>query len=166
MKKIKLTGELLEYTSLAELSRQDRKLISLAAKAAQSAYAPYSEFRVGAAVLLVNGKSILGSNQENIAYPSGLCAERVALFSAGAQFPNTRLIAIAITYHFPTEKENSEAAITPCGSCRQVIAEYEKKQKKKIRILMNSPKGKTLIADGIENLLPMIFEHEELREKK
>jgi len=184
MKKIKLSGELQEYSSQSELSSQDKKLIALAGKATKSAYAPYSGFKVGAAVLLQNGKIISGSNQENVAFPSGLCAERVAIFSAGAQFANTKIIAIAITYQAthlasPSKplsfkergsgqegvegEEKESCPITPCGSCRQVIAEYEKKQGEKIRILMSAPGGKVLSADGIENLLPVVFEHPGLK---
>ena len=115
MKKTKHTFEFSEYIE-KELLEEDKKLLSEARKSAKSAYAPYSKFKVGSAVLLGNGKIISGNNQENAAYPSGLCAERVVLFYASSQNPNAIIKSIAITN-------------VPCGACRQAILEYETKQK-------------------------------------
>ena len=143
MKKLNHPSSVFE-SSEKELSSTDKKLLSEAKKSANSAYAPYSNFKVGSAVLLENGKIILGNNQENAAYPSGLCAERVALFYTSAQNPNAVIKSIAITS-------------VPCGACRQAMAEYESKQKNKIRIIMAGEKGKIFIAEGIDNLLPLSF---------
>lgn len=134
-----------------------------ARESAQSAYAPYSDFKVGAAVLLKNGKIISGNNQENIAYPSGLCAERVALFSAGANFPAVPIKAIAVSFLSHSKKSNTP--ITPCGACRQVIAECELRYKNKIRIILESEQEKIWLIDGIDNLLPFMFQHPKLIRK-
>ena len=141
MKKLTLPSSIFE-SSEKELSSTDKKLLSLAKKSAKSAHAPYSKFKVGSAVLLTNGKIISGNNQENAAYPSGLCAERVALFYTSSQFPKAKIKSIAITS-------------LPCGACRQVMAEYEFKQKSKIRIIMVGEKGRMFIAEGTGNLLPL-----------
>jgi len=149
MKKLKLTFSILE-SSEKELSSSDKNLLSEAKKSAHSAYAPYSNFKVGSAVLLEDGKIIIGNNQENAAYPSGLCAERVALFYAGAQFPKAAIKAIAVTN-------------VPCGACRQAMAEYETRQKFPIRIIMQVSKKKIYVCDGIRNLLPLSFSSKELK---
>ena len=127
-------------------------------------YAPYSNFHVGTALLLEDGEIIRGSNQENAAYPSGLCAERVAIFYANAKHPDKSIDSIAITVKADHFKTNGP--VTPCGACRQVIAETEKRQNKKIRIIMKGDSGSTRIVDGIENLLPMMFHEEKLMKKK
>jgi cytidine deaminase len=135
-----------------QLSPEDLNLFKEAEKAMHNAYAPYSEFKVGAAVLLENGKVITGNNQENAAYPSGLCGERVALFYAGAQYKGVAVKTLAITCDAKTHEP-----VTPCGACRQVISEYEQLAGKKIRILMGVPGGKIYAAHGIETLLPFMF---------
>jgi|TARA_B100000780_G_scaffold66410_1_gene43725 cytidine deaminase len=140
---------------LNELNSEEIELIEDAKIALDSAYSPYSGFSVGASVLLNDGKKIRGNNQENVAYPSGLCAERVALFYVGAQFPNHKIKTIAITAL--SKSFEIEDYISPCGACRQVMAEYEEKQDSKIRILLHSPNNKVLIADSVEDLLPFIF---------
>jgi cytidine deaminase len=121
----------------------------------KTAYAPYSEFHVGAAVLLENGEIIAGNNQENAAYPSGLCAERVALFYAGSQYPTIAIKTIAISVK--SKNVIISEPLSPCGGCRQVIAEYENKFKKPIRIIMSGEKGQIYIANSIESLLPLMF---------
>lgn len=146
------------YDNSADLPAEDSKLLKEAEKAAELAYAPYSEFRVGAAVLLDNGTVIRGNNQENAAYPSGLCAERVALFYAMSQSPAVPVRAIAIICH-----TNSSEPVTPCGACRQVIAEYEQRQNRKIRILMGVPGRTTYAASGIQSLLPFMFGSKDLK---
>ncbi len=138
-----------------ELSELDQKLIEKAKLAFSTAYAPYSGFLVGASVLLDNGEIVSGSNQENVAYPSGLCAERVALFYAGARFPDAKIEAIAISV---TSKDFGVSdVISPCGACRQVMAEYEDKQLASIKVILHSPTDEVLIANKVEDLLPFMF---------
>lgn len=156
MKKTEIKSEFTEYDSAAELNSAEQKLILEAENAAKNAYAPYSEFHVGAAVMLENGKIIIGSNQENSSYPSGLCAERVALFAASAQNPGIKITTIAIT-------SSSQNPAAPCGSCRQVIAEYETLHNHPINIfLKSSSSGKIISANGIINFLPLMFTKKDL----
>ena len=122
----------------------------------KTAYAPYSRFRVGAALLLDNGKVVLGSNQENAAYPSGLCAERVAIFHAGAVYPNARIVKMAITA--ASDTNTTTAPIPPCGACRQSIAEYESKQEYPIEIYFMGETGTIHKSDSLKNLLPFTFD--------
>ena len=140
---------------LSELSAEEQQLVSNAKSAFKTAYAPYSGFLVGASVLLENGEVINGSNQENVAYPSGLCAERVALFYAGAKYPNVKINTIAVS----VLSKNFEVTdvISPCGACRQVMAEYEDKQDNPIKVILHSPTDKVLIANRVEDLLPFMF---------
>ena len=146
---------------LNELSKIEQELIEKAKDAFSTAYAPYSGFLVGASVLLENEKIISGNNQENVAYPSGLCAERVALFYAGAKYPEVGIKTIAISAKSKTFEIKD--VVSPCGSCRQVMAEYQQKQDKDIRILLHSPNDDVLIADSVEDLLPFMFNSEKLR---
>jgi cytidine deaminase len=152
-----------EFTSLTELSKSDRDLLEQATLASETAYSPYSGFQVGAAVRLDNGMVISGNNQENAAYPSGLCAERVALFFAQAQFPGIPVEAIAIFAR--SEEFALEKPVTPCGSCRQVMAEYENRHGRKMRVIMGNGDGKAQIIEGIENLLPLMFMLEKLKKR-
>jgi cytidine deaminase len=140
---------------LNELSAQEQQLVANAKAAFKTAYAPYSGFLVGASVLLENGEVINGSNQENVAYPSGLCAERVALFYAGAKFPDVKINTVAIS----VLSKNFEVkdVISPCGACRQVMAEYEDKQHRPIKVILHSPTDEVLIANKVEDLLPFMF---------
>ena len=141
--------------NLSELSAEDQQLVSSAKSAFKTAYAPYSGFLVGASVLLANGEVISGSNQENVAYPSGLCAERVALFYAGAKYPNIKINTIAVSIF--SQKFIEEDVISPCGACRQVMAEYEDKQEQPIKVILHSPTDNVLIANTVESLLPFMF---------
>ncbi len=157
--KIKIT----KFTGTSELPEEEQNLLQQAVKSASNSYAPYSEFHVGAAVLLENGDIICGSNQENAAYPSGLCAERVALFYANSKYPGVKVKTLAITAradHFHIDKP-----ISPCGTCRQVIAETENRQQSKIKILMQGESGAVNMTEGIENLLPLTFYEEKLKKK-
>jgi cytidine deaminase len=140
---------------LSELSAQEQQLVANAKAAFKTAYAPYSGFLVGASVLLENGEVINGSNQENVAYPSGLCAERVALFYAAAKFPDVKINTVAIS----VLSKNFEVkdVISPCGACRQVMAEYEEKQHRPIKVILHSPTDEVLIANKVEDLLPFMF---------
>ncbi|PIY10549.1 MAG: cytidine deaminase [Flexibacter sp. CG_4_10_14_3_um_filter_32_15] len=144
-----------------ELSKEDLFLLHEARKATERAYAPYSEFSVGAAIQLQNGEVVLGSNQENAAYPSGLCAERTAIFSASVQFPNEIIETIAIAAK-PKEAIDF-IAISPCGSCRQVMSEYENKQEKSIRVIMEGESKSIYILSSIADLLPLKFTKESLK---
>ena len=139
-----------DYESSKELKGIHRQLLEKAKSMSAQAYAPYSNFPVGAAVLLDNGQEVYGSNQENRAFPSGLCAERVALFSAGANYPNQRILAIAI--YAPIDEP-----ISPCGSCRQVMLEYEEKQKENIEVFLMNRKGEVRYFSGVSPLLPFGF---------
>jgi len=156
MKKITFTAEAREYKSAEELDKSLLKLVNAAREATQKAYAPYSNFMVGAAVLLSNGKMITGNNQENAAYPSGLCAERVAVFAAAAQYPDAAVKAVAIAAYSPAFSVNTP--VTPCGACRQVLAEYEQKSGSQITVIMTGSVGKVLVTNSVKDLLPFTFD--------
>lgn len=156
MKKLTFTIDYLEYDSIDELNAEDKSLMQKAHEAGTTAYAPYSNFSVGAAVLLENGAVVKGSNQENAAYPTGLCAERVAVFSASSQFPGVAIRAIAITAK--SSRIAVSNPISPCGDCRQAISEYEVLYQKPIRFLLMGETGKVLELKNVESLLPLRFE--------
>lgn len=159
-----ITIQYQEYQAEESLAKPEQVLLKNAENALGSAYAPYSEFKVGAAVLLDNKEVVCGSNQENAAYPSGLCAERVTLFHAKSKYPDAIIEAIAITASTGNFEINHP--ITPCGACRQVIAEVESRQNKEIRIIMKGKTGPTYVVDGIRNLLPLMFKEENLKRSK
>jgi cytidine deaminase len=161
MKKKELTISYMESDSLSELSDQDALLVKSAEEAISDAYAPYSGFKVGAAALLENGEIIKGNNQENAAYPSGLCAERVALFYASAKFPDVPVKAIAISAR--AEYFQLDGPVSPCGSCRQVMAETENRSQNKLRIIMSGMNGRVYIVEGVNNILPWMFMPKELK---
>ena len=138
-----------------ELTDEERHLLELAIEATQRSYAPYSKFHVGAAVRLDNGVEIIGCNQENAAYPSGLCAERTALFSAGAQYPDVGVNVLAIASR-GTDGELLEEPVGPCGSCLQVIIESETRAGHPIRILLYGRKH-VYVMDGVRQLMPLSF---------
>lgn len=150
-----------EFKKEDKLDPEIKTMIDLAKEACSTAYAPYSLFKVGASVKLANGNIIKGSNQENIAYPSGLCAERVALYAASSQFPNEDIQAIAVTVDH--DFSSNEEVFSPCGACRQVMAEIELKSNKKIQIIVHSPDGVTRIFNGIGQLLPFSFHNSGLK---
>lgn len=156
MKEISITSSFSEYDSLDELPKDVQSLMDQAVEIRKKAYAPYSQFRVGAALLLDNGKVVLGSNQENAAYPSGLCAERVAIFYAGSIYPEAKILKIAITAASDTNQ--TKAPIPPCGSCRQSIAEYEIKQDTPIEIYFMGEIGSIYRSASLKNLLPFMFD--------
>ncbi|MBS4012583.1 MAG: cytidine deaminase [Bacteroidetes bacterium] len=161
MKKKSLCIDIYEVEDENELSPDDIKLIHLARKMTFNAYAPYSEFYVGSAILLENGEIVTGSNQENAAYPSGICAERVCVFSASSQYPNVKMKAIAVAARNPRESMNYP--ISPCGSCRQVLLEFEHKQKEPIKILLTGEYGKVFIITKAEDLTPISFSSDDLK---
>lgn len=156
MKEISFTSSFLSYNSLEELPKDIQELMNEAVEVRKKAYAPYSQFRVGAALLLDNGKIVLGSNQENAAYPSGLCAERVAIFHAGSVYPDAKILKMAITAASDTNQ--TKAPIPPCGSCRQSIAEYEIRQDTPIEIYFMGEIGEIYKSPSLKNLLPFMFD--------
>ncbi len=143
-----------------ELNSDQQVLINKAKEQVLNAYAPYSGFDVGAAILLDNGEIVTGSNQENSAYPSGLCAERVAMFYANSQYPNVSVKSIAIAAY--TNGKFLPEPITPCGSCRQVLLETEMRFKKNIEILLYGTKKIFKIENAVQ-LLPLCFEKKSLQ---
>ncbi|MGB0403539.1 MAG: cytidine deaminase [Salibacteraceae bacterium] len=153
-KKFQIKTDFIKFSSWNDTPEDIQHLLKSAKHISTTAYAPFSSFFVGAAILLENGIVVTGSNQENAAYPSGLCAERVALFSAHSQFPEQRVVKLVI--YANSEKHEIKGAISPCGACRQVISEYEFLGKEKIEIYMASDE-EVIYAEGIESLLPMRF---------
>jgi cytidine deaminase len=145
----------------ANLTPSDLQLLERAEEVSKNAYAPYSQFFVGAALRLDDGAIVLGTNQENVAYPSGLCAERVALFSASTNYPNRPIEAMAITVN--TTKAILTEPLSPCGNCRQVIMEYQNKQKKPIRLILGGQGDTVWIFEDASVLLPFGFEADYLK---
>jgi cytidine deaminase len=156
MKEININTTISVFNGINDLPQVIQSLMQQAIEVRKNAYAPYSKFRVGAALLLENQKVVVGSNQENAAYPSGLCAERVAIFQAGAIYPNIRITKIAITAASDTNP--TQSPIPPCGSCRQSIAEYEFKQESPIEIYFMGETGEIYKSNSINNLLPLSFD--------
>jgi cytidine deaminase len=156
MNKIEIKTSFTAYQSVEELPQEAQSLMHQAVEVRKNAYAPYSKFRVGAALLLDNGEVVLGSNQENAAYPSGLCAERVAIFHSNAIYPNARILKMAISAASDTNETKSP--IPPCGACRQSISEYEFKQGTPIEIYFMGESGEVYKSDSIKNLLPLSFD--------
>ncbi|PXY38707.1 cytidine deaminase [Flavobacterium cheongpyeongense] len=156
MKEISVTSSFLVFDTLEELPNDIQHLMNQAVAIRKKAYAPYSQFRVGTALLLDNGEIVLGSNQENAAYPSGLCAERVAIFHAGSVYPEAKILKMAITAASDTNQ--TQAPIPPCGSCRQSIAEYEIKQDTPIEIYFMGEIGVIYQSASLKNLLPFMFD--------
>lgn len=144
-----------QFKGTESLSGMDQDLLTEAWSISRTAYAPYSEFKVGAALRLKSGEVITGSNQENIAYPSGLCAERVALFFAGANFPDQDIETIAIVAEGALI--DKESLISPCGSCRQVMIESEHRQNKPIKVILMNSNEDVVIFESVKDLLPLSF---------
>ncbi len=157
MKEIEIKSILQVYDSFDELPRDIQELMKNSMAIRDKAYAPYSEFLVGAALLLQNGEIVLGNNQENACYPSGLCAERTAIYYAGANFPDVPIVKMAISAR--SLKHQLDTPTPPCGSCRQAIAEYELKQKQPIEIYFMGETGKVVKSSSLANLLPLIFDN-------
>lgn len=155
MKEQKVEIKYTVYGSLEELEPDDRKVVEAALKAQVSSYAPYSRFNVGAAVLLADGSIVTGSNQENAAYPSGLCAERTAMFSASAGHPGIPFVTLAVVGG-PSQTVCDEPA-APCGGCRQVMAEYQKVSGRPMNIILIGAK-EIYKFTGVEMILPFIFD--------
>ncbi len=157
MKEIKVTSVLQVYDSLDELPKDIQELMHQSMVIRDKAYAPYSEFWVGAALLLENGEVVLGNNQENACYPSGLCAERTAIYYAGANYPGVSILKMALCAK--SLKYQLVTPTPPCGACRQAIAEYEVKQEAPIEIYFMGETGKVVKSSSLSNLLPLIFDN-------
>jgi len=156
LKKIEIHTVLEVYDDISELEDSVQFLMNKSIDARHRAYAPYSDFTVGCAILLENGEVVTGNNQENAAYPSGLCAERVAIYYAGAHYPGVAIKMIALT---ASPKDDSLATpVPPCGSCRQAIAEYENRQKKPISIYFMGASGTVVKSNSLKDLLPLVFD--------
>jgi len=153
MKNFKIAAKIRIF-SYNELQMDEKKLIDCAKGACYRSYAPYSQFQVGAAVLLANGEMVAGSNQENVAFPSGLCAERTALFYANSQYPDQAVKSLAVAAY--THGDFIDKPVSPCGACRQVILEIEKRFKNPVRIYLYG-KAEIYVIEGIEDLLPLAF---------
>ena len=161
MNKKKLTIEFTEYISLQD--GLDMNLVGLLKKAEKNlinSYSPYSQFKVSAALTLSNGEVVLGTNQENAAYPSGICAERVAIFSAKSTFPKEDVVEIAIV-----TQQSNPFPFSPCGACRQVLMEYEMLQKKPIKVILKSGNSKIWVFNSIKDLLPFGFDAADILKK-
>ena len=153
MKEITLESEI-RVCSYEELDQADKRLIDEAKEATRRSYAPYAHFHVGAAARLANGSVITGNNQENAAYPSGICAERTTLFYANAQYPEEAVETLAIAAR--TEKDFLDSPIPPCGACRQVMLETEKRFNRPMRIMLYGKK-EIYVMEGVGTLLPLSF---------
>ena len=156
-KNIKISYD--EVGKISDLHEMDKQLVDLALRAADRAYAPYSSFKVGTAVLMEGGIIISGSNQENAAYPSGLCAERVAIFSASSDYPDRVIEKVAVV---SKDQKGQIRAVSPCGSCRQVLYEYEIKQGEPIRILIFGENEVLLEFKDVQSLLPFGFSKDQM----
>lgn len=156
MKKIELKTSATVYNNISELSTADKILMNKAIEARAKAYAPYSKFSVGAALLLDNNEIVLGNNQENAAYPSGMCAERVAVWRAGSEYPNVKILKLAISASSTLTKVDKPAG--PCGACRQALLEYEVKQKQAFPILLMGEVGEVIEIESLVSLLPFSFD--------
>ena len=148
------------FDRMEDLSEGDKMLCEKAKDAMATSHSPYSEFRVGTAILLADDKIVLGSNQENVAYPSGLCAERVALFTIGANYPNATIKTMAITAH--TNNFKIVSPVTSCGACLQVMFEVEKRQNAPIEVLFYCIDGAVLKVKSVKSLLPFAFVEDRL----
>lgn len=165
MKKLEFKTSLIAYEHIDLLPDSRQRALCLRARTAQlHAYAPYSRFRVGAAVLLQDGLIVEGSNQENAVYPLGLCAERVAINSANTLYHNCRMEAIALVTDAVIQ--HGSMPVFPCGSCRQVIAEQEYRQGHKIQILVLGAGDHVFISEGVEHILPFIMNTDTLRSNR
>lgn len=156
MKKIEILTKAAVYQNISELSLEDQMLMSKAIDARNKAYAPYSKFTVGTAILLENNKVVLGNNQENAAYPSGMCAERVAIWKASSAYPKVKILKLAITASSSITKVDKP--VGPCGACRQTLSEYEIKQKQPFKLLFMGEEGEVVKTESLASLLPFSFD--------
>lgn len=156
MKEINTGTSAFIFQDIDELSTVDKNLMEAAIQVAKNAYAPYSGFSVGAALLMEDNSIITGNNQENSAYPSGMCAERVAIWKAGSSYPNKKVKKIAITAVSSNKK--LDKPVGPCGACRQTLLEYEINQKEAMEIFFMGEIGNVVKTNSIASLLPFSFD--------
>jgi cytidine deaminase len=156
MKEINTGSTAFIYEDINELSDVDKNLMKVAVEATKTSYAPYSGFNVGAALLMEDGSIIIGNNQENAAYPSGMCAERVAIWKAGSSFPNKKVKKIAITA--VSSNKQLDKPVGPCGACRQTLLEYEINQKEDVEVFFMGEIGNVVKTSSIASLLPFSFD--------
>jgi cytidine deaminase len=157
MRKIEIATSATIYKDIFELSSGDAMLMKKAIEVRQTAYAPYSKFHVGAALLLENGEIILGNNQESAAYPSGMCAERVAVWKAGSSFPEVKIHALAISAS--SLIATVDKPVGPCGACRQTLSEYEINQKTPFKVIFMGEIGEIVVTESLLSLLPFSFDN-------
>ncbi|MCM8567762.1 cytidine deaminase [Gramella jeungdoensis] len=157
MKPLTITSRLEVYESPEELPQDVQELLQAAIEARESAYAPYSSFKVGAALLLENNEVVIGSNQENASYPSGLCAERTAVYAAGAKYPDVPVLKLVVTAK--SMRHQVVSPVPPCGACRQALVEYEVKQDEPMEVYFTGETGKVVKADSVKDLLPLVFDN-------
>jgi cytidine deaminase len=160
MKKEEIKFSVSVYDSIDELAQQDAFLLSEARAVTQFAYAPYSNFYVGAVARLVNGEIVTGTNQENASYPAGICAERVLMSSSASQFPGVGIETIAISYN--NLKGKSNRPVSPCGICRQSFAEFQQRTKNPIRLILSGMQGQVQVIENASQLLPLVFGSDDL----
>lgn len=163
MKESKFEFQYQVYDDISELSKKDATLLEKARTVTSQAYAPYSNFHVGAVATLTNGETITGTNQENASFPVGICAERSLLATAASLFPGQPIDTIAVSYHNKNNDTESDRPISPCGMCRQSLQEYEVRVKKPIRLILGGQTGKIIIINSASQLLPFAFTPEELK---
>ena len=156
MKKVDLTTSISVYESIEELPNEVQVLMQKAIDTKKNAYAPYSKFKVGASLLLENGLIITGNNQENAAYPSGMCAERVAVWKAASDYPNVKILKLTISAS--SNSQILKEPVAPCGACRQTLSEYELKQKFNVEVYFMGEEGKIIKTNSIIDLLPIAFD--------
>ena len=161
MKEEEIKFSILIYDSVDELKPEDADILREARSVTQFAYAPYSNFQVGAIGKLINGEKVTGTNQENASYPAGICAERVLLSSAASLFPGVGINTIAIAYNNLNGKSNHP--VSPCGICRQSFAEFQQRTKTPIRIILSGMEGEVQIIDNAASLLPLVFSSDDLK---
>ena len=153
MKSFNITAKI-QICSYEELQQEEKNLIDCAKDACSRAYAPYSQFQVGAAVFLANGEIVTGNNQENVAFPSGLCAERTALFYTHSRYPEQAVKSLAIAAF--TQGDFIDKPVSPCGACRQVVLETEMRYRSPVKIFLYG-KTEIYIIESINDLLPLAF---------
>lgn len=163
MKNDKLEINYQVYDDISEMTAQDAWLLNEAREVTKYAYAPYSNFHVGAVAKLLNGEIVAGSNQENASYPAGLCAERVLLSTSSMLYPDSAIETIAISYYNNNGNGNSKQPISPCGICRQSLREYEDRFKHPIRLILGGMEGKILIFEKAGSLLPFAFTSQDMK---
>lgn len=162
MKKEEITFGYEVYESSKDLNTADAALVEAARKVTAKAYAPYSNFLVGAVAKLSNGELVSGTNQENASYPVGICAERVLLSSAAMLHTNVPIDTLAISYHNTNSRGESNTPVSPCGMCRQALREYEDRTKQPIRLILTGMEGEVFVIEKASHLLPFSFGGDDL----